>query len=339
MTGVMTGLAPHDTFPRIALPDRIDAAAVRSCDASLPVITLNGETMGTVWRIHAVPPRGAEPERIRQVAQGRLDALVAQMSHWQAGSELCRFNREKPGGRVILSPDFASVMQAALDIAQASGGAFSPAIGRLVDLWGFGPPGPVAAAADPVAIAAILPRCDWRLLAFEPEVRRLRQPGGLSLDLSAIAKGYAVDAVMRDLAALGIVHALVEVGGELSGRGLRPDGQPWWVDLETPPGVRLAPLRVALHGLSVATSGSYVRGAHNLDPRSGAPSPNGVVSCSVLHASTMVADGWASALSVLDMEEALLLATRRKLAVRWVVGHGAQAREWLSPALSAMLEG
>ena len=194
-------------------------------------------------------------------------------------------------------------------------------------------------APEPAALAAALPRSDWRLLAFEPEARRLRQPGGLALDLSAIAKGYGADAVMRDLLAMGIVHALVEVGGELSGRGLRPDGQPWWVDLESPPGAQLPGLRVGLHGLCVATSGSYVRGAHNLDPRTGGPAEHGVVSCSVLHASAMVADGWASALSVMEQEEALLLATRKNMAVRWVVQRGDEVTERLSPALWAMIEG
>jgi thiamine biosynthesis lipoprotein len=324
-------------IPRIALPDRVDEAAVRAHDASLPLVTMQGETMGTVWRIHAVPPRGVEPIAIRHAVQARLDALVAQMSHWEPESELCRFNRLAAGEWAVISPDFATVMQAALDIARASDGAFSPSIGALVDLWGFGP-GPVGASPDAVAIAAALPSSDWRLPGFEPETRRLRQPGGLALDLSAIAKGYAVDAVMGDLAAMGIVHALVEVGGELSGRGLRPDGQPWWVDLESPPGASLAPLRVGLHGLSVATSGSYVRGAHNLDPRTGHPAAGGVSACSVIHASTMQADGWASAFTVLPLDQGMALATRLGMAVRWVAGEGDQLREWLSPALLAMLE-
>jgi thiamine biosynthesis lipoprotein len=124
-------------IPRIALPDRVDEAAVRAHDASLPLVTMQGETMGTVWRIHAVPPRGVEPIAIRHAVQARLDALVAQMSHWEPESELCRFNRLAAGEWAVISPDFATVMQAALDIARASDGAFSPSIGALVDLWGF----------------------------------------------------------------------------------------------------------------------------------------------------------------------------------------------------------
>ena len=62
------------------------------------------------------------------------------------------------------------------------------------------------------------------------------QPGGIHLDFSAIAKGYGVDAVLRYLLQAGVEHALVEVGGELRGQGMKPDGQPWWVMLENPPG-------------------------------------------------------------------------------------------------------
>jgi len=338
LTSGPAGLAAaQELFPRIALPDRIDPQAVRSCVADLPVTRLSGPTMGTTWRLHAVLPEGLTASGVSAVIAERLETLVAQMSHWEPASTLCRFNRARAGSWQTLPHDFAKVMQVALAIAEASDGAFSPGIGRLVDLWGFGPPGPVARAPDEAQIAQAHAPSDWRLLAFEPDTGRLRQPGGLSLDLSAIAKGYAVDALAEELTRLGVVHLLVEVGGELVGRGLRPDGQPWWVDLEAPPGAALPGLRVALHGLAVATSGSYVRGPHNLDPRSGQPAQSGVIACSVLHDSAMVADAWASAFSVLDVEAGLALATRLELAVRWIARDGTGWRETISPALARML--
>ncbi|WP_241127243.1 FAD:protein FMN transferase [Novosphingobium terrae] len=321
---------------RIALPDQVDPLALRSMDADLPVTTLSGPTMGTTWRLHAVLPRGLGAARVTEVIEARLEALVAQMSHWEPQSALCRFNAAPAGHWQILPPAFAHVMQEALTIAEASEGAFSPAIGRLVDLWGFGPPGPVAQAPAPTAVAEALPPSDWRLLKLEEG--RLYQPGGLSLDLSGIAKGYAADALAGDLAKLGVIHQLVEVGGELVGKGLRPDGQPWWVDLETPEQTGLPDLRVGLHGLAVATSGSYVRGLHNLDPRTGAPATSGVVACSVIHASAMSADGWASAFSVLDPHSGMALATRLGLAVRWVIRMADERfSEEISPALAHML--
>ncbi|HZU64806.1 MAG TPA: FAD:protein FMN transferase [Novosphingobium sp.] len=318
---------------RIALPARIDAAAVQAPPAAGTLHRLRGETMGTLWRATLAAP-GMAPAALEGLITRRLAGIVDEMSHWQADSCLGRFNRLPAGGWMALPADFARVMAAALALAEASGGAFSPALGRLVDLWGFGPPGPVPAppAAQPLARAHA--DADWRRLAFEPAPARLRQPGRLALDLSAIAKGFAVDALAEALVGAGIAHFAVEVGGEWRGSGVQPGGQPWWVDLETPPGAALAPLRIALHGLSVATSGTYLRGDHNLDPRSGRPAAGGIVSCSVVHASAMIADGWASALTVLGPEAGLEMANRQGLAARLVLRGGAEV---ISTPLRALL--
>lgn len=289
--------------------------------------------MGTSWRVLFARPPAFDTAAIEAAIAARLAGIVAAMSHWEAGSLLSRFNRSPPDSWTTLTPDFATVIAAALRIAAASGGAFDPAIGRLVDLWGFGPPGPVPPPGG-AAIDAARAASGWRRLAFDPAARRLRQPGGLALDLSGIAKGHAVDALADLLAGAGARHCLVEVGGELVGRGLRPDGDPWWVDLERPPGVPLAPLRIALHRMAVATSGSYRRGDHNLDPATGRPAGNGTVSASVIHSSAMAADAWASALAVLGAHAGMAMARREGLAARMVERSGA---EYLSPALIAML--
>jgi thiamine biosynthesis lipoprotein len=261
--------------------------------------------------------------------------LVAEMSHWEPASLLSRFNRVRAGQWLSLPPDFAAVMAAGLDIAARSDGAFDPALGALVDLWGFGPTA-VSGPPDAASVDAACAVSNWRSLDYDPAARRLRQPGGLRLDLSGIAKGYAVDAVADLLHARGFAHALVEVGGELVGRGIKPDGEPWWVDLENPfPG--LPTFRVALHEIAIATSGTYVRGDHNLDPATGRPARHNVLSASVIHRSAMRADAWASALTVLGPDAGLALATRENLPARIIVRDAAGVREILSPALVAML--
>src|SRR5690606_21718525 len=112
------------------------------------------------------------------------------------------------------------------------------------------------AAADLDAARA---RCGWRQMLLEPEGRCAFQPGGLYVDLSAVAKGFGVDQAARYLLGRGVTDFLIEVGGELRGEGTKPDGTPWWVALERPPAMGLEPTEtiVALHGLSVATSGDY----------------------------------------------------------------------------------
>ena len=269
--------------------------------------------------------------------QAVLDGVVGEMSHWEAGSDLSRFNRAAPGSWQQLPPAFSRVLAAALKVAGASDGAFDPAMGALADLWGFGPSGPRAGVPDAKTITAAL----GGSVEHAPALLRARRTGPAQLDFSGIAKGYGVDAVAGHLLAQGHEDFLVEVGGELRGAGVKPDGQPWWVELEAPPGSKVTPARVALHGLSVATSGDYRRWfehggrrySHTLDPRTGRPIDNGVASVSVLHTDCMMADAWATALAVLG-PEGMVLAEREGLAVRMLVG----GEEWLSSAFEAMLD-
>ncbi|ATE67333.1 FAD:protein FMN transferase [Rhizorhabdus dicambivorans] len=286
--------------------------------------------MGTGWSMRFAAPVGCDMAAIEAAILARLDVIITEMSHWRADSLISAYNRAAPGSWHALPADFARVMQAAIGIAHRSGGAFDPTIGHLVDLAGFGPD-PARLDEDPGRIEAARTAAGWQRLRYHEG--RLLQPGGVALDLSGIAKGHAVDAVANLLNEQGISDVLVEIGGELAGRGIRPDGDPWWVDLEDPPGISLPRLRIALHRLAVATSGDYRRGGHTLDPRSGRSIANGLHSVSVIHPSAMLADAWATALTVLGPEDGLATAKREGLAARLVAD-----RELLSPALLAMLE-
>lgn len=331
--------------PRIAVPELADPAAFAGHDPAARVVILRGAAMGTTWQVHAaLPTRHRDNEAtLAQAIAARLSEICAQMSHWDAGSLLSRFNTAPAGSVAALPEDFAAVMACSLAIAKASGGAFDPALGRLTDLWGLGP-NPRSHAPTPGALAEALAASGWQRLAFDPAAdtdtdtdtttAMLHQPGGVWLDLSGVAKGYAVDAIAALLAARGVRHALVEIGGEWTGRGMRPDGDPWWVDLETPPAARLPGLRIALHQLAVATSGDYLRGAHTLDPATGQPLAGAATAVSVLHTSCMVADAWATALGVVPFAEAQRLAHAHALPARIVLRSG---KEWLSPAMHAML--
>jgi thiamine biosynthesis lipoprotein len=294
--------------------------------------------MGTGWSVQAVAPRAGPPEGMETGIAATLDAVIAQMSNWEADSDISRFNRSPPGQWQMLPDAFATVLRAGLDVARGSDGAFDPAIGGLVDRWGVGPAG---YRMPPTAAAPIE---GWR--AIEMDGARARRTADVTLDFSGIAKGFAVDAVARYLDAAGVRNSLVEIGGELRGTGIRPDGQPWWVDLETPPGLPLPTSRVALCGISVATSGDYrrfvenegQRYAHSIDPRTGAPVCNGVTSVSVLHDSAMLADAWATALMVLGVESGLRTAAREGLAALMVTRGADGAKEWMSPGFAAMLD-
>lgn len=281
--------------------------------------------MGTSWTVQWSQPEGGDADVLRPLLVQALARLVLQMSHWAPDSDLCHYGRAAAGTWWPLAPEFATVMRTALEIATASDGAFDPSAGPLVDAWGFGPPGPRATAPSVEELAAARARIGWQRLCMDGE--RLLQPGGIALDLSAIAKGYAVDHLAALLEARGIAHYLIEIGGELRGQGCKPDGGPWWVALESPPGAAALPETVlALDGLAVASSGDYRRHAdygagrvaHSLDPRSGTPLAHGIAMLSVVHASAMQADAWSTALGVLGVERGMYLATQRGLAARFV---------------------
>lgn len=313
--------------------------------------TLNGASMGTSWSARVLAAPGTSVGATLSAAiQHELDQVVAQMSHWESDSDLSRYNDAPAGTWRQLPGGLHTVLQYALKVADDSGGAYDPCAGALVNLWGFGArkrydqAGFRAPSAD--AIATLVARADRARIQIDVAGQRLLQPGGVQLDLSSVAKGYAVDRMAHCLDALGWHHYLVEAGGELRGAGVKLDGQPWWVELEGVPGAAQAGAsRVALHALAVATSGDYrryfdygaARAAHTLDPRTGAPVANGVASVTVLHRDCMGADALSTALTVMGAELGLAYAERHALAARFLLRREGRIEERHSSAYAAML--
>ncbi|WP_366515005.1 FAD:protein FMN transferase [Solimonas terrae] len=329
---------------RVLIPATLDALLLPAADAGLR--QLFGTTMGTCWSARFVPGL-IDDAALLMAIQAALDVVVEQMSTWLPSSAISRFNDAPAGSRHTLPAGFVHVLRAALALARDSGGAYDPAVGALVDLWGYGPAGARTTLPSAEAIAAARACCGWRRLSFDDRRASLMQPGGLRLDLSSIAKGYAVDQVCEVLCAHGVEHFLVEIGGELRGLGCKPDGTPWWVDIERhDDDDHLAPLRVALHGLAVATSGDarrcFVadgrRCSHTLDPRSGWPIADTLASVTVLHPSCMLADGLATAIAVLGPSQGLEFAERRAIAARIVERADGVALERTTAAFRQMLE-
>ncbi|KEQ53935.1 FAD:protein FMN transferase [Sphingobium chlorophenolicum] len=289
--------------------------------------------MGTSWSARIVdPPPGSEA-----AIEAVLNRVIAQMSNWEADSAISRFNAAPVGQWMALPADMMTVLRAGLDMARLSGGAFDPAIGRLVAQWGFGPDGLTGLSAAPNHPSP------WT--AIEVADDRARRMADVTLDFSGIAKGFAVDAVAAALREMGAGHFLIEIGGELRGQGVKPDLQPWWVDVEAPPGLSLPVLRIALCGLSVATSGDYRRFreeggkrlSHSLDPAVGGPVANDVASVTVCHDSAMMADAWATAITILGHERGMALAARHGIAACLIRRVGAGGQEYMTPVMAAML--
>ncbi len=324
-------LYPMPSAVRIAIPPDLSPDQFDGRNRAGKITQWSGPTMGTNWSARIIDAPPDAEALIRSI----LARIIAQMSNWEADSDISRFNRLPPGQWMTLPEEMMTVLRAGIDMARLSGGAFDPAVGRIVARWGFGP-GPAAASPSPSAPP-------WQAIEIDgPRARRLAD---VALDFSGIAKGYAVDAVARALKDRAVHHFLIEIGGELHGEGVKPDIQPWWVDAEAPPGLAVPALRIALCGLSVATSGDYRRFrmedgrrlSHSIDPATGAPVAHDVAAVTVLHESAMLADAWATAVTVLGHDRGMALATRSGVAVRLVRRMGDRAQEYMTPALAAML--
>ena len=331
--------------PRLLIPTRVDPMVLARRMPHGHVADIGGATMGTRWsaRLVLADPAAAAP--VQAAMERELATIIAEMSTWEPASLISRFNAAPAGAWFALPDRFFSVLTTALAIAEASDGAFDPTAGALVDLWGFGPRAIDRLPTD-AEIADMLARTGWQRIEIDREGRRARQPGGVSLDFSGIAKGYAVDRLSAVAREAGVVNHLVEIGGELRGEGVKPDGQPWWVDLESHPEIECEPARVALCGLCVATSGDYRRHhaigqnrlSHSIDPRTGRPSASRIGSASVIAADCMTADAEATVLSLLDPTAGLAYADRHGLAVRLQISGDRDGSELFSAAARAMLD-
>nr|VFK40241.1 MAG: thiamine biosynthesis lipoprotein [Candidatus Kentron sp. SD] len=347
---------------RGAIPHRSGREALRSvfivllvlgglagCGAEAPdTLHYSGATMGTYYSVKVTRrisdvAAGKEPRAsvmplaeplAKQLGKdiGQILAEVEQaMSTYRADSELSRFNASTSTDWYPVSQDLYTVAREALVVSRLTDGAFDITVGPLVNLWGFGPPeNPEDTRTVPTEadLRAIRARVGYRKLATRatPPALRKEHPA-LYLDLSAIAKGFAVDKIAARLEGHGVVNYLVDIGGELRARGGNAQGEPWRVAIEKPiSGEREIHRIIAVDNHAVATSGDYrnfferdgKRYSHTIDPKTGKPVTHTLVSVTVLHPRAMRADALATALSVLGPEAGYRFAERENIPV-WLI--------------------
>jgi thiamine biosynthesis lipoprotein len=270
------------------------------------------ETLGTA---PALAPLG-------RVVEGELARLEGVLSTYDPASDVSRFTAFRGTGPILVDPDLVELIEASLEVADRSGGAFDPTVGPLVEAWGFGPSDP--SFPDSAAVAELLTHVGFGRLSPDRSGGTLaKSDPRTGIDLSGIAKGFAAERLARRIAALGYGSALVDVGGELRAVGSHVDGRPWRVALEGPGADAPAVLgTIDLRDEAVATSGDFrnfyedggLTYSHILDPRTGYPLPYRGFSVSVVHSDATWADAWATALTVVGPEEGLELAELEGLA-------------------------
>lgn len=267
--------------------------------------TLSGPTMGTRYSAVFSATRDLDEARLAAALFEAVDRVDRQMSTWKPESDLCRLNRAPVGAWVQVPAELMSVLQAAIRIARQSNGAFDIGVGDLVAAWGFGAG---ASAGDAVPRPPAGRPATVDALELDPCLRRVRKHAPLALDLSAIAKGFAVDEMAHVMRRFWVSSWLVGIDGEMRAEGAKPDGTRWAVAHERPiRGVREAMGVIELEDCAVATSGNYRQFreigprtiSHTMDPRTGLPLENGLASVTVLAGTCMEADAWATAFMVL----------------------------------------
>ncbi|MFZ0727048.1 MAG: FAD:protein FMN transferase [Desulfobacterales bacterium] len=281
-----------------------------------------GRTMGTTYRIKLVTGSRPSIAGLQAQIEQRLEEINQSMSIYRADSEISRFNRlTTTGEKFQATDDFIRVVQAARKIFLLTDGAWDGTVKPLVDLWGFGSAGVVVEPPPPAMVRQRLNDVGFDAVQVLEDRFLVKRNAAVTLDLGSIAKGYGVDQIAALLRDHKIEDFLVEIGGEVYAAGHRKDGRDWRVGINTPR-KEAAPDQVYkvvfLTQRAMATSGDYrsffeidnKRYSHVIDPRSGFPVANGVVSVSVLAADCTFADGLATALMVLGPARGIELVDR-----------------------------
>ena len=313
-------------------------------------IKIAGAIMGTSYHIKLVPLKGdsVDNEVLAGKINQRLAAIDHEMSTYKKDSDIGVFNRSSSRNWISVSAETLGVVTTAQEISRLSHGAFDITVGKIVNLWGFGPTVNVDEIPDADTIRTLLAQSGYQKLDLRQSPPAIRKSDShISLDLSAIAKGYAVDAVARLLIENRIDNFLVEIGGEIVTHGHKQHQQPWVVGIEKPvANQRSIKQRLYLGDVAMATSGDYrnffehngVRYSHTIDPANGYPIRHKLASVTVIDSSCMRADALATAIMVMGPKKGMQFAEQQQLAIFMLVKHNEEYIEKSSTAFKPYLK-
>lgn len=316
------------------------------CKQPPTLVHLTGPTMGTSYNVKYASVAGVESKQLQARIDSELLRINTLMSTYDPDSELSKFNQQKTTLPISLSEDTMLVLKEAMRIGQLSNGYLDITVGPMVNLWGFGP------AAKPDKIPTIA-----QITAIKESVgldkltisQTTAQKGHVDMyvDLSTVAKGYAVDKVAEILLQLEVSHFLVEIGGEMRAAGNKPDGSDWRIAVEKPVTMERAVHKVITVGNNaIATAGDYrnyfedngLRYSHLIDPKTGFPIQHNLVSVTVVHPSSLVADGLATAINVMGREAGFEMALQNDLAVMLITRENDGFKEYTTPRFEPFIK-
>ena len=273
---------------------------------------ISGSTMGAIT--YNVKYKTKEPINYETQIDSVLKKFNQSFSTYIPESEISRLNQSS--SLVFENPFFYPVLLACKKVHSATKGAFDPTIGPLVNAYGFGP-NKISKIFDRYYIDSLLQFVGFSKINFNSSFITL--PKGAYLDLSAVAKGYAVDVIADYLKSKNIKHAMIEIGGEVRTFGTNDQGEVWKIGIQDPliesEDYQPPFAAVSLENRSVATSGNYRNFyrlgnkiyTHIIDPRTGNIGKKSILSVSVFAPNCMLADAYATAFMVLDIETSMAI--------------------------------
>lgn len=293
-----------------------------ACSEKPPVLeSVHGYTMGTSYTVKW-PMQGDEPQApvIKQQIEFLLKVINQQMSTYQADSELSQFNALDAPNKMVVSQALSGLIQQSMALNTLTDGYFDISVGPIVNLWGFGPDKqPESMPSEQQMEAA---KSKVGLSAISVEGTLLRKSQQRYLDLSAIAKGYAVDQVAEILESHEIEHYLVEIGGEMRVRGRKSSELAWKVAVEKPDESQRAVQKIfSLTDAAMATSGDYrnyfemdgEKYSHTIDPFTAKPVKHSLASVTIIDETCAQADALATAMLVMGAEKAKAFSEKHQI--------------------------
>lgn len=316
------------------------------CEKSVELVHLSGPTMGTTYNIKYTQQAGIpDPSHLQTEIDRLLEQVNDQMSTYRVDSELSRFNQYQGSDPFQVSAQTATVVKEAIRLNSLTLGALDVTVGPLVNLWGFGPEARRDTVPTEQELAERKAKTGIEYLSVSGDFLSKTLPS-LYVDLSTIAKGWGVDVVADFIESQGIENYMVEVGGEMRLKGRNAQGIPWRIAIEKPSVQERSVQEIIEPGdMAIATSGDYrnyferdgMRYSHIINPQTGYPIDNKVVSVTVLDKSSMTADGLSTGLMVLGEEKAMAVAELNQIPVFMIIKTDDGFREVASSAFQPYL--
>ena len=234
------------------------------------------------------------------------------LSLWDENSIIRRVNRNDTA--VVLNKIFIDNFNYAMKAAELSDGYFDPTVGPLVQAWGFH--FKEGMEMTPEIVDSLKQLVDYRKIKIENN-KVIKENPNMTLDFNAVAQGYTTDMIGDFLLSKNVNNFLVDVGGEILARGCKPNGELWKVGIEKPAenkdSERIVQEIVELKDRSIVTSGNYrkyverggKRYSHSLNPKTGYPAENRLLSATIICDNTAWADCLASICMVVGLEKAM----------------------------------